>query len=273
MERKYSIRNNLMFALVMEDEEICKGVIERIFNGREVKRIEFKSKINLATEKTIINDVDAKLVRFDVLFADDTAWYDIEMQVAWEDYLPKRIRYYASSMDTKQLGKGKNNYDELKTHYVIFICMFDFFNLDRPIYSFENYDIENKIKLNDGSYKILLNVNCNEENIPDNLKGLYAYIKSNIVPDDDNLISNMDSLVAMYSEKREVTAFMTMYDEMEYQKQRSFKDGKQEGIAIGRKEGAALGKLDAAKRMKEDSLPVDLIVKYTGLSIEEIEKM
>ena len=67
------------------------------------------------------------------------------MQVAWEDYLPKRIRYYASSMDTKQLGKGKNNYDELKTHYVIFICMFDFFNLDRPIYSFENYDIENKI--------------------------------------------------------------------------------------------------------------------------------
>ena len=75
----------------------------------------------------------------------------------------------------------------------------------------------------------------------------------------------MDSLVAMYSEKREVTAFMTMYDEMEYQKQRSFKDGKQEGIAQG--------KLDAAKRMKDDSLPDDLIVKYTGLSMEEIEKL
>ena len=176
-------------------------------------------------------------------------------------------------MDTKQLGKGKNNYDKLKTHYVIFICMFDFFNLDRPIYSFENYDIENKIKLNDGSYKILLNVNCNEENIPDNLKGLYAYIKSNIVPDDDNLISNMDSLVAMYSEKREVTAFMTMYDEMEYQKQRSFKDGKQEGIALGKQEGIAIGKLETAKVMKAEGISAETIAKITGFSKEEIEKL
>ena len=259
--RKNLITNGIMFALVMQNEEVCKGFIERIFKGREVEKIEFKSKIDLTTEKTIINDIEAKAIRLDVLFADDTAWYDIEMQVTSEEYLTKRIRYYASAMDIKQLDRGKDNYAELKTHYVIFICMFDFFNKDKAIYTFENYDIKNKIKLNDGSYKILLNINCSEENIPDNLKGLYAYIKSNVVPDNDKLISNMDSLVTMYSEKREVTAIMTLYDEIEYQRQRGFKDGKKEG------------KLEVAKAMKAKGIPSEDIVEITELSKEEIEKL
>ena len=37
MERDYSIRNSLMFALVMQHEDICKGFIERLFEGRKVK--------------------------------------------------------------------------------------------------------------------------------------------------------------------------------------------------------------------------------------------
>ena len=44
MEENYTIKNNLMFALVMQNEEVCKGFIERIFEGREVKDIEIKDK-------------------------------------------------------------------------------------------------------------------------------------------------------------------------------------------------------------------------------------
>ena len=58
---------------------------------------------------------------------------------------------------------------------------------------------------------------------------------------------------------------MTLADEMIIEKRIEHE--------LGVKEGIAQGKFDTAKRMKDDSLPDDLIAKYTGLSMEEIEKL
>lgn len=121
--------------------------------------------------------------------------------------------------------------------------------------------IKNGIKLNDESYKILLNINCSEKNIPDYLKGLYAYIKNQVFPNNGKLISDIDSMVKECSKDREVDSVMTLYDEMKYREQRGFEDGRQEG------------KLEDAKNMKADSVPIELIKKYTGLTKEEIEKL
>ena len=44
------------------------------------------------------------------------------------------------------------------------------------------------------------------------------------------------------------------------------KDGRKEGLKDGKKEG----KLDVAKNMLSDGLPIDRVVKLTGLSKEEI---
>lgn len=41
----------------------------------------------------------------------------------------------------------------------------------------------------------------------------------------------------------------------------------------GREEGREEGKLEIAKNMLKDNLPLEVIVKYTGLSKEEIEKL
>jgi predicted transposase/invertase (TIGR01784 family) len=53
--------------------------------------------------------------------------------------------------------------------------------------------------------------------------------------------------------------------------------GRAEGLAEGREEGRAEGraeeKLEIAKNMKADGQPLDLIAKFTGLTIEEIEKL
>jgi len=51
--------------------------------------------------------------------------------------------------------------------------------------------------------------------------------------------------------------------------------GLAEGVAKGRAEGEAIGRADAinenARRMKADGMANELIAKYTGLTIEEIE--
>ena len=38
-------------------------------------------------------------------------------------------------------------------------------------------------------------------------------------------------------------------------------------------EGFAEGIVKTASKMKEDNMPVETIAKYTGLSVEEIEKL
>lgn len=48
-------------------------------------------------------------------------------------------------------------------------------------------------------------------------------------------------------------------------------EGRAGGIAEGRAEGRAEGIAETASKMKSDGLPIELIVKYTGLTSKEIE--
>ena len=54
-------------------------------------------------------------------------------------------------------------------------------------------------------------------------------------------------------------------------------EGRAEGIAEGRAEGFEEGmekaQYNMAKKMKADNVPYEIIVKYTGLSVEEIENI
>ena len=48
---------------------------------------------------------------------------------------------------------------------------------------------------------------------------------------------------------------------------------REEGREEGRVEGREKEKIETAKKMLEDGLDADLICRYTGLSIEEIQKL
>ena len=50
-------------------------------------------------------------------------------------------------------------------------------------------------------------------------------------------------------------------------------EGLAEGLAVGRAEGAADAARDNARRMKADNMPLEMIVKYTGLTADEIETL
>ena len=50
-------------------------------------------------------------------------------------------------------------------------------------------------------------------------------------------------------------------------------EGKEAGLAEGMEKGMEKGKFEIAKSMKADKLPIETIIKYTGLSAEEIEAL
>ena len=233
----YKFSDRLMFAIVMQDADLCKQFIERLFPGKKVADIKFRSDIKATAEATIIPGLFAKSVRLDVLFEDSDIYYDIEMQVEGEPFIAKRSRYYHSSMDTHTLKKGEP-YSKLKPCYVIFICLHDPFGLKEPVYSFEMRDEKLGLQLGDESFTIIL-----EE-------------------------ANHDA---------EVIEIMTLAEDARFREimayDKGVAEGEQAGFEKGEQAGAKQEKKTIALQMLKEGMKVELISRLTGLTADEIEKL
>ena len=50
-EIRYPFSSQLIFALVMENEGLCKELLERIFEGRHIKELKILDKVSVKTEE------------------------------------------------------------------------------------------------------------------------------------------------------------------------------------------------------------------------------
>jgi predicted transposase/invertase (TIGR01784 family) len=154
-----TIANNFMFYKIMRNNpDVCKELLEIL--------LEFSiEKIEMSQEEEIDVDFGSKGVRLDVYAkdADGLKVYNIEMQASDTKELPERARYYQSVIDVDTLKSGQK-YKDLKTSFVIFICIDDIFGDGLPKYTFENLCAENpKVKLNDRAYKyFFISKNCDK---------------------------------------------------------------------------------------------------------------
>ena len=51
---KYPFSNQLIFALVMENEQLCKELLERIFQGQHIKDVKILDKVSTKSEASIV---------------------------------------------------------------------------------------------------------------------------------------------------------------------------------------------------------------------------
>lgn len=131
---------------------------------------------------------------------------------------------------------------------VLFLCTFDPFGLGYAKYSFQNLCMEDrKLCLEDGTEKVFYN--CIAEEIPEQLKYLYEYIRTGKVGDD--LTQRIDKAVIRARKNEEWRS--------EYMKELLHDDDVR---AEGRAEGEARGKANGAIGM----------CKELGLSFEETAK-
>ena len=237
---KLEISNDFMFYKVMQDENLCKGLLERIF-GKKIKRIEYQ------TQKAIEITTDSKGIRLDVYVDDEEgSVYDLEMQVKSYDWMPKRTRYYQSLIDLNSLEKGMH-YSELNNSYVIFICNFDFFERNRYIYSFENICREEDLRLNDGAYKVILNTKGSVGEITPELKAVLDYFDGKEPTDD--YTKELDKMVKVGRMNKEwqveyMQAWMYELEQQKIGKEEGLIEGRAEGIIEGRAEGIIEGRAE-----------------------------
>ncbi len=268
MNYRYPFTNAIVFALVMKDSNLCKGLLQMIFPDREIQEVR-QHETCLETEHSVIVGIESRKVRLDVLFKDNQAWYDIEMQVRDEKNLPKRSRYAHAVLDVDDLKPGED-FNSLKPSYVIFLCCFDPFEQGLPVYSFRMLEEKIHLSLEDETYTIILNSRADEERTPNSLKALFRYMNERIVSEDSDLLKQIDHSVESWNTGEGVRVIMTLEQEIRIKETRAREEGFQAGREEEQKLNAQLNK-ERIQRMSSAGLSVETIAEYMGLDQDYVE--
>ena len=156
---------------------------------------------------------------------------------------------------------------------MIFICTFDYFKKDAPVYFFRSWDVEKGLPLDDFSYKIVLNAACSPDKVPEKLKPLYAYLNDPRQSQVSPLTRMIDARVKKFNTDEWRRKYMTFEYMLKERERIGIEQGRAEGEAIGLKKGAAQKQREIAKNLKHAGIPVDVIAENTGLTAEEIENL
>ena len=167
-----TLADDFMFYQVMQDDEICIGVLERLLKI-QIDHIERQE-----LQKEIKPYYQSKYIKLDVYVKNDNRVYDIEIQNEDMDELPKRVRYYQSMIDSNELLKGME-YRKLPESIIIFICTGDPFGKGFPQYTFKNICLEEKdVVLKDESTKYFFNSDAADKVTDIEIRSFLDYIKN-----------------------------------------------------------------------------------------------
>lgn len=224
-----TIQDNFLFQKVMQNRRICKHLIEKIL-GIRIEKITFPE-----SEKSVENRYDSKSIRLDVYVHDENGRvYDIEMQCTngSEGELPKRTRYYQGMIDMDELKKGQY-YTELKESFIIFICTFDPFGENLPMYTFRHRCIEKEgLELGDLATKIFLNAKGKSDTIDPDIAAFLRYVDGKAAEGAfTEAISQEVARIKEHAETRQ--EYMTLMMALQESKREGHAEGVKEGIEIG----------------------------------------
>ena len=277
--RDIPLENDAMFSTVMQYEDACRGLIETIFEGRRVRRLQYKD-MPPASQKNIIFDPANKSIRLDVFFEDGDTVYDIEMQKVDTGNLPLRARMYSSMMDANMLDKGLE-YEALRRSYVIFVCMFDLFERGRTKYTFKSICEEDRdLPLGDGRCIMFLNTKGSVGDLSNDMDAFFDYLNggvSSIGTGKDSgseFVEMVDNYVLDINGDEDWRQGYMKYELNLIEKYKEGEaSGEAKGISIGRAEGEAKATNRMVKSLKEQGVPIEVIAKAASISIEETRSL
>lgn len=209
--------DDFIFMMVMQDVSVCTEFLKMILPEEDFAEIKMRPQDNplfidpavagektedylqsVEIQKTMKFQRDRHGVRLDALAKGTKQWSSIEMQTWKEPALGKRTRFYRCNTDLDQLAAGAE-YEELKRSYVIFICTYDPFKMDKPVYYFQSWDNKNNLNLGDEAFTIILNTKCSPEKVPEQLKAFYEYMNDPRKCEGSSLVKKIDERVRKYN--------------------------------------------------------------------------
>jgi len=221
----------------------------------------------------------------------------VEMQVSPQQGFAKRAQYYAAKAYARQLNKGKKEgarYKDLKAVIFIAICSRAIFKhkkaylsrhiiLDKETYTQDFKDFSFTIvELSKFKIKKIENLS----NIIEKWCYFFKYAPKTTESDLAKIIGTDEMIERAYEELNQFNwteAELNAYEKEEKRLMDNqaaedyiFNQGIEKGIVEGREKGRAEGKTEAklelARRLLQDGMPIERVVKLTGLSAKAIEQ-
>ena len=255
-----TIANNFIFYKVMRNNpDVCKELLEIL--------LEFKiERIEMSQEEVVDIDFASKGIRMDVYArdADGLKAYNIEIQTTDTGELPERARYYQGVMDVDLLKSGQQ-YKELKTSYIIFICIDDIFKKGLAKYTFENLCVEDKeTKLNDRTQKVFYICKNYDKLLDARQKAFLRMVTQNSSSDD--FTRRVGGLV-------EIAKRNTQWRQQFMEWDREMACMRAKGREEGRKEGARQNAIENARSFYANGASLELIAKSLNMTVEQVKEI
>ena len=211
----YTIRSRYVFNEVMRDESTCLEFLRLVFPELHIQSIRTNS------EQTMENHLGKRGIRLDIYIEEQGASriIDLEMQVAdYPSELPKRTRYYSSTIDGWLLKKNED-YEKLCDTIVLFICPFDPFGRGQKIYTFENICKEEpSLTLQDGQQVRFLNTVGVKGNISEELQAVFDYITSDDGEAEERFAKRLKEMVTeINADAERIGVVMTFEEELQHE--------------------------------------------------------
>ena len=250
-----TIANDIMFYLVMMDDELLLELVRRILPELNIDHIKSYA------QKQLEVGADIRGVRFDIFLLDDAdRAITVEMQIRNYEYLPKRMRYYVSIGDTAILEKGES-YENLPETYVIMICPFDYYDRGLHKYTFRHVCREqDDLEIDDGVTCIVLNAKGTADDVDEKLKAVLDYIAGK--KSDDEYVGRLEKAVMHGRLNKEWRRYYMT------QEQRDL-----ESRSIGRREGIEQGEeqlVNVISKLKSGKTSSELIA--SGVNARTVER-
>ena len=251
-----TIANNFIFYKVMRhNPDVCKELLEIL--------LEFKiERIEMSQEEVVDIDFASKGIRMDVYArdCDGLKAYNIEVQTTDTNELPERARYYQGVMDVDLLKSGQQ-YKELKTTYIIFICLDDVFKKGLAKYTFENLCLEDtETKLNDRTQKVFYICKNYDKLLDARQKAFLRMVTQNSSSDDfTRRVGGLVENAKRNTQWRQ--QFMEWDREMAYMR------------AKGREEGARQNAVENARSFYANGASLELIAKSLNMTEEQVKEI
>ena len=252
---------------------------------------------------------DSKMNRVDIL-AENTAGELLLIEVQGESEYAyfQRILFGASKLVTEYIDSG-TNYDNVKKVYSINIVYFDLGQgkdfvyhgktdfvgihehdvLQLSTFQRQQFGVDEVYQLYPEYYILKVNDFNRWSKVP--LEQWIYFLSTSDIPEDADALGLKEArekLLFSQMNREEQAAYRRYLDDRVILADQIFtakgegrlegraegrEEGRKEGREEGREEGQQFEKLRTARKMKDDGMPVDLIAKYTGLTIEQINNL
>ena len=259
-----------------KNSDILKDLLQAILPNWNIKNVEPRQEVQLETD--FITD---KVCRLDILATlDDGTKVDVEMQMRNYNDIEARSLFYTTREYHQSLENGQD-YIELPKSIGIWISNFNVFNDEGPFHEivrlrrdYENQIFTDKIEMH---YLQLPKFKQKCKRISNKLEEWLTFIS----------FENMEELKMIENEKvkkaEEELEYLSgdeaerriayLRETAEIDRKFAMTAARDQGRAEGRSEGKIEEKIEIAKKMLAEEMDINLIIKITGLTKDEIEKL